>query len=147
MIDSHPTDADLWVTAKGFYAGELAVRSGGVVILVTPCPEGVAYAHPELLERGYMSVRDVKALVENRKLRDLTAAAHIAHTGRIVKDLARGIIVSPGIGPETASRLHLAHASTPQEALTMAMGWLGGNASVAVFTHGAEVLPIVGERS
>jgi hypothetical protein len=73
--------------------------------------------------------------------------AHIAHMGRIVKDLARGIIVSPGISPKTASRLHLAHASTPQEALTIAMGWLGGNASVAVFTHGAEMLPVVGDRS
>ncbi len=73
--------------------------------------------------------------------------AHIAHRGRIVKDLARGIMVSPGISPETVSRLHLAHTSTPQEALTIAMGWLGGNASVAVFTHGAEVLSVVGGRS
>lgn len=147
VIDSHPTDIDLWVAAKGFFAAELAVRPGGVVILVTPCPEGVAYAHPEVLEHGYMSVREVEMLVKDGQLRDLTAAAHIAHMGRIAKDLARGIIVSPGIGTEKASRLHLAHADTPQDALTMAMEWLGRDASVAIFTNGAEVLPIMEDRS
>ena len=39
IADSHPYDSELWLAAKGIYAAELAVKQGGVVILVSPCPE------------------------------------------------------------------------------------------------------------
>jgi len=50
LVDSHPYDSDLWVAAKGIYAAELAVKQGGVVILITLCPEGVSPSHPEVLD-------------------------------------------------------------------------------------------------
>ena len=53
LIDSHPADRDFWQSAKGFYAGTMAVREGGTLIVVAPNPEGVADNHPALLEIGY----------------------------------------------------------------------------------------------
>jgi hypothetical protein len=126
FIDSQPANTDLWVAAKGFFAGELAVRPGGAIVLITPCPEGVAYGHHEVLERGYLPFRVVREMVE--------AGA---------RDLATGIVVSPGLGPEVAHRLNLCHAPAPQKALELAFRMLGRDASVAVITHGAEALPTV----
>src|SRR5687767_14002542 len=38
LADSHPADRELWQSAKGFYAGDIAVRDGGTLIVVSPNP-------------------------------------------------------------------------------------------------------------
>ncbi|HOO87257.1 MAG TPA: nickel-dependent lactate racemase, partial [Synergistales bacterium] len=52
VTDTFPADSELWQAAKGIYAGDLPLKRGGVLITVTPCPEGVAQGHPELTEIG-----------------------------------------------------------------------------------------------
>ncbi len=145
VTDSYPMDSCLWQAAKGFYMSELAVREGGVVILVTTCPEGVAEHHPDIVAYGYRPVCEADRLVEEGRIEDLTAAAHISHVGRIVRERAKGILVSSGISKETAARLGLHYADTPQEALDLAYTFVGKSARVAVFRRGSEVLPIVSE--
>src|ERR1051325_9235721 len=36
LIDSHSADRDFWQSAKGAYAGDVAVKTGGSLILVAP---------------------------------------------------------------------------------------------------------------
>jgi nickel-dependent lactate racemase len=143
VTESYPADYDLWQASKGIYSAELAIRKGGVVILVTPCPHGVSDEHPEVERLGYLGFEDVKAAVEKKQITDLVAAAHLVHVGRVVRDRAKGIMVSPGIKPETQAHLGFQSASTPQGALDMAFGIVGAQAKVAVLRHGGDVLPLV----
>jgi nickel-dependent lactate racemase len=143
IADSHPYDSDLWLAAKGIYASELAVKQGGVVILITLCQEGVSPSHPEVLEWGYQTFEEVNEKVRQRKIQKLTAAAHLVHVGRVIKERAKGILVSTGISKEETERLGFFHAKSPQEALEIAFSLSGRDAKVAVLQRGGEILPIV----
>jgi len=143
VTDSYPTDSMLWQAAKGLYAAELAVRQGGVIILVSPCPEGVADHHPDIVRFGYRTVAETQRLVKEGKIKDLTAAAHIAHLGRIVIERATGILVSPGVPREITEKLGMRYAATPEEALSLAYKMVGEDAKVAILRRGSEVLPVV----
>jgi len=143
IADSHPYDSDLWLAAKGIYASELAVKQGGVVILITLCQEGVSPSHPEVLEWGYQTFEEVNEKIRQRKIQKLTAAAHLVHVGRVIKERAKGILVSTGISKEETERLGFFHAKSPQEALEIAFSLSGRDAKVAVLQRGGEILPIV----
>ncbi len=143
IADSYPYDADLWLAAKGIYAAELAVKQGGVVILITSCPEGVSPSHPEVLEWGYQTFEEVERKVRQKKIEKLTVAAHLVHVGRGIKERAKGILVSPGIPKEQTERLGFIHAHEPQEALEIAFSLMGRDATVAVLQRGGEILPVI----
>jgi len=145
ISDSHPYDSDLWLAAKGIYAAELAVKQDGIVILITPCPEGVSPSHPEVLKLGYQTFEEVDREVRQGKIKKLTVAAHLVHVGRVIKERARGILVSHGITKEETERLGFFHAREPQEALEIAFSILGRNAKVAVLQRGGEILPTIKE--
>ncbi len=145
ITDSHPYDSDLWVAAKGIYASELVVNEGGIVILVSPCPEGVCPSHPEILQWGYRRFEDIKEMVSQKKIKKLTAAAHLVHVGRVIKERARGILVCPGISKEEAEKLGFLYAQKPQEALEIAFSLSGRQAKVAVLQRGGEILPVVAQ--
>ena len=142
VIDSFPADVDFWQAGKAAYASELAVRPGGVVILVTPSPEGVARHHPAVLEHGVRPVAELQRLVERGEIKDIVAAAILALTAWVVRERATGIMVSPGIPAEEKQRIGFLHAETPQAALEMAFQRLGSGARVAVLHHGGEILPL-----
>jgi nickel-dependent lactate racemase len=146
VVESYPTDVDLWVAAKGIYAAELAVREGGVVILVSPCTHGVAPEHPDVERIGYHNLTVVEGMVVRREITDLAAAAHLVHVGRVIRGRARGIMVSPGIDPQTQRHLGFEPARTAQEALDWAFGLAGPLAKVVVLRQGGHVLPIVERR-
>jgi len=144
VVESYPTDIDLWVAAKGIYAAELAVREGGVVILVSPCTHGVAPEHPDVARIGYHDLAPVRGMVARKEITDLAAAAHIVHVGRVIRGRARGIMVSPGIDPQTQRHLGFEPVRTPQEALHHALGLAGPAAKVVVLRQGGHILPVVG---
>lgn len=143
IAESYPADYDLWQAAKGVYAAELSVKQGGVVILVTQCSHGVSIEHPEVEQIGYPGVEQVKAMVAEKKISDLVAAAHLAHVGRVIRDRARAIMVSRGIPPGVQRKIGFEPAATPQEALEMAFGMAGRNARVVALQQGGHVLPLV----
>lgn len=143
IADSHPYDSELWLASKGIYAAELAVKQGGVVILVSPCPEGVSPSHPEILEFGYQTFEDADQMVRKGIIKKLTAAAHLVHVGRVIKERAKGIMVSQGISKSETERLGFVHARDPQEALDIAFSLLGRDAKIAVLQRGGEILPVI----
>ncbi|MDI7276747.1 MAG: hypothetical protein QME94_12285, partial [Anaerolineae bacterium] len=147
VVDSQPGDADFWQAAHAAFAAELAVRQGGVVILVTPCPEGVARQHPAMLRHGVRPVDVMKQLVASLAIEDIVAAAILTMVAWVVKERARAIMVSPGIPPDDQRRLGFTPARTLQEALAMAFNVVGQDGRVAVLRHGGEVLPLVGSEA
>jgi nickel-dependent lactate racemase len=147
IVDSHPYDSELWLAAKGIYAAELAVKPGGVVILITPCPEGISPSHPEVLELGYQTFEEVDRKVHKRMIQKLTVAAHLVHVGRVIKERAKGIMVCPGITKEEKERIGFLPAETPQEALEKAFSLQGPDAKIAVLQRGGEILPVIRSRA
>ena len=143
IADSHPYDSELWLATKGIYASELAVRQGGVVILITLCPEGVSPSHPEVLELGYQTFEEVDQKVRQGMIQKLTVAAHLVHGGRVIKERAKGIMVSQGISQEQTERLGFLYAKTPQEALEIGFSLVGRDGRAAILQRGGEILPII----
>ena len=143
IADSHPYDSDLWVASKGIYAAELAVKRGGVVILITLCHEGVSPSHSEVLELGYQTFAEVDSKVRKGMIQKLTVAAHLVHVGRVIKERAKGIMVSHGISKEETERLGFLHARTPQEALEIGFSLVGRDGKVAILRRGGEILPVL----
>jgi len=142
ITDSYPADVDFWQAAKAVYATELAVRPGGAIIVVTPCPEGVSKEHPEMLQRGVQPVATIRQWVEKGEVADIIGAAIAALTAWVVKERATGIMVSPGISPDDQRKIGFIPANTPQEALEQALKIVGQDARVAVMRHGGEILPL-----
>ncbi|MDQ3804629.1 MAG: nickel-dependent lactate racemase [Acidobacteriota bacterium] len=142
LIDSHPADRDFWQSAKGVYAGTLAVRDGGTLILVAPNPEGVAANHPNVLGIGCRPYAEIVRMVEAGEVEDVVGAAVLADVAQVV-ERADCVMVSPGVTPAEAGRLGFRHAATAQDALEMAFERQGRGASVAVLTHGGRLLPLV----
>lgn len=144
ISDSHPYNSDLWLASKGIYASELAVKKGGVVILVTSCPEGVSQSHPEVLEFGYQGFLEVEQKVLKGLIKKLTVAAHLVHVGRVIKERAKGIMVSKGISQEQKEKLGFIHAETPKQALDMAFSIIGRrDARIAILKRGGEIVPLI----
>ncbi|KYH40588.1 MAG: hypothetical protein AYL31_006280 [Candidatus Bathyarchaeota archaeon B26-1] len=143
VCDSHPCDVDMWQAAKGIYATELVVKEGGSIAFITPCWEGVSPEHPDVLKFGYMSYENVKKLVESGRLKDLSAAAHIAHVGRVSAEKARVILYSEGISREDTLKLNFEYAESPQEAVDKALAKQGPNSKILVLKNTAELLPLV----
>ncbi len=143
IADSFPKDIELWQAAKALYAADLMVKPGGVVILVSPCAEGVSKAHSLILERGYTTEQETLRQVDSGRLTNLSVASHCLRVGRLIKDKARGIMVKNGISRDDQAQLGFIPADTPQEALEEAFRLVGNNATVAVLRHGGEALPVV----
>lgn len=144
IADSFPKDIELWQAAKALYAADLMVKPGGVVILVSPCVEGVSRAHPLILERGYTSEDETLCEVESGQLTNLSVASHCLRVGRLIKDKATGIMVRNGIPREDQEHLGFISADTPEEALNKAFEIAGKDATIAVLRHGGEALPVMG---
>jgi nickel-dependent lactate racemase len=142
LADSHPADRDVWQSAKGFYAGDIAVRDGGTIIVVSPNPEGVAERHPILLRLGYRPFEEIARLVDSGGVDDVVGASVLADLARIV-DRVDCILVSPGVTRGEAERLGLRHAPTAQDALTMAFERQGPAARIVVLRYGGRILPTV----
>ncbi len=145
LIDSHPADRDFWQSAKGFYAGTMAVRDGGTLIVVAPNPEGVADNHPNVLEIGYRPHAEIVRMVERGEVEDTVGAAILADVAQIV-DRTDCIMVSPGVTREENERLGFRYAATAQDALALAFERQGEDARVAVLRHGGHILPLVEDK-
>ena len=143
VYDSYPADIELWQASKGIYSADLAVRKGGVIILISPCPEGVSRVHRTILEEGYGTFEEVEAKVNKGLIKDLTVAAHLVHVGRVITQKPC-IMVSPGIPKAEKEKIGIIHADAPQEALEEAFKIVGPNAKIGVFRHGGEIMPVLG---
>lgn len=143
ITESYPADIEMWQAAKGIYSADLAVKDGGTIILVTPCPEGVSVQHKDIIKYGYRPFEEVNSLVEKNILTDLTVAAHLVHVGEVIKNKARCILVSPGIDKETAEHIGFIKASTIQEAVDMSLDYHGKDTKCLILRHGGDIFPII----
>jgi len=140
LASSHPCDIDFWQAHKTLYPADLAVKAGGIVIVATPCREGIARTHCDMLEMTPYGSRRLREMVAARELEDEVGAA-LAIAWAQVREREEVWIVSDGICPEEASKLGFRHFDSVQEALDAALSRKGPEARVTVLTHAPDMLP------
>ncbi|MFH7860137.1 MAG: nickel-dependent lactate racemase [Candidatus Aenigmatarchaeota archaeon] len=138
-----PSDINMWQASKSIYASELVIKPGGTIILLARCFEGISKEHPEVEKFGYMGFKQVKELVNEGKIKDLTAAAHIAHVGRIIKDKAECILISSGIKKEIAEKIGFKYEENPQKAILKALDKYSKEAKIVILHNAPTILPIL----
>ena len=142
VSSSHPCDIEFWQAHKTLYPSDLAVKEKGIIIIVTPCYEGVAMTHNDILNITRESSAGIREMVEKGEVRDKVAAA-LAIAWAQVKERETVFIVSHGIDSETADKLGFTHFSDVQGALDEALKRKGPAARITVLTHAADMLPVL----
>jgi nickel-dependent lactate racemase len=145
IADSFPFDIEFWQANKALDQAALAVRDGGVLILVTPCHEGFSATHSEILEFGYPPIDEIKTLVKSGRIVSKVVGVHMAQVSRVARHRAHVILVTWGIARKDVEKAGLGYAETPQAALDAAFKRLGREAGVAILKGAGEMLPVVGE--
>lgn len=142
LASSHPCDLEFWQAHKTLYAGDRAVRQGGTIIVVTPCYEGVAKTHTEMVEYAGLPPDEVRAMLDLGEIEDEVAAALAIAWGQ-VRQRADVYFVSEGVSAEEARKLSFTPFDTVQEALDAAFQAQGLKAKLAVLTHAPDMLPVI----
>lgn len=148
VADGFPFDIEFWQVNKALDNASLAVRDGGVVIIVSPCREGLSATHGEDIRRiGYRSKREILRLVENGEFTHRVTAVHMIQVAEAtIEKSVTCILVTGGIPPEVLREVGLGHAPDPQSALTQAFARVGPDAKVAVLRRASETLPLIQEN-
>jgi len=137
-----PMDIDLYQSHKAIQHASLAVRDGGILILVSSCREGVGPSTFHEILAGVENPGDVRAIIGERpyRLGDHTAArfADVLERVRVcaVTDLPPGVL----------ERVFVEAASDVQGAIDRALGEVGQDARVLVLTDANVVVPNVQVR-
>ena len=140
LSGSKPCDLDFWQAHKTLYPSDLAVKAGGIIIVVTPCYEGVSIMHSDILELTPLRAGQIWERVSVKMVRDEVGAA-LAIAWAQVKEREEVWIVSDGIRPDESARLGFRHFNSVQEALDVALAQKGDTARVTVLTHAPDMLP------
>ena len=146
LSSSHPCDLEFWQAHKTLYPSDLAVKAGGIVIVVTPCPEGVAQTHDRMLEMTPHGSARLREMVSAKQLEDEVGAA-LAIAWAQVREREEVWMVSDGICAEEAARLGFGHFGSVQEALDAALAKKAPGARVTVLTHAPDMLPRITHAS
>ena len=117
------------------------VKPGGVIIVSTPCPEGISPVHTDLVNFTAWSSQEIKDAYRSGRLKNGVACA-LAIAWAQVREKARVITYSPGLS--LAEKRALGHESAPslEEAIAMALADQGPDAVISVLTHAPDMLPV-----
>jgi len=146
LSSSHPCDLDFWQAHKTQYPSDLAVKPGGIIIVVTPCDEGISPMHCDIIDLTCRTAAGIRDMVAAGSLRDEVAAA-LAIAWAQVKERETVFLVSHGIPAREAKKLGFTHFADPQAALDEALRRVGPGAKVAVLTHAPDMLPVIRGRA
>jgi len=140
LAGSFPCDIEFWQAHKTLYPAERIVRPGGRIIVVTPCPEGVAVTHREILDYAALPSARILSMVESGEITDMVSGA-LALAWAKVREHAPVSLVSDGITAGEASALGFTPFPSVAEALAEAFHSLGSDSSVAVLPKAPDTLP------
>ncbi len=142
LASSYPCDLDFWQAHKTQYPSDLAVKAGGIVIILTPCQEGISQIHRDILDITCHSSTRLRDLVASGQLGDEVAAA-LAIAWAQVKEREEVFFVSDGISALEAGKLGFTPFADVQLAVDEALKRMGPDAKVAVLTHAPDMLPVI----
>lgn len=141
LVNSHPCDIDFWQAHKSMYPGQMMVKPGGVVVVATPCPEGISPVHTDLVEYTAWSSQEIKDAYRSGRIKNGVAAA-LAIAWAQVREKATVITYSPGLSDFEKNALGHKCAASLQQAIDEALALQGPNAKISILTHAPDMLPV-----
>jgi nickel-dependent lactate racemase len=143
IADSHPFDIEFWQANKALDTAGQEVSEGGVVILISPCREGLSQSHAREIRRfGYPPLGKIKQLVESGQIEHRVVGVHMAQVSAVATEKARLILVSTGIGRREAEALGFRWAASPGEALDLALEMIREQPDIAVLEGASRMLAL-----
>ncbi|SDD62349.1 nickel-dependent lactate racemase [Sporomusa acidovorans] len=144
IVSSHPCNIDYWQAMKGLVSAYFTVKSGGYIIFVSPCYEGLEHNHPQLREWLRYSYSESCNLARQTSLGDESAdlvAADIAICNARIREKANILIVSEGLTKEDIAVLGYEKFDTLQAAIDYALREIP-NGKIGILPRGGDCLPI-----
>lgn len=141
LASAFPSDINLWQAGKAFYSAELVVKKGGIIILASPCYEGVG-EHGEFIDLLQYNYQEIENLLESGKVKDRIGAA-AALAVALVIETAEIWLVTKNISDEQAKRINMNKFNDIQEAVNRALKRKGTRSKVTVMHEATEILPII----
>jgi len=144
IADSYPADVELWQATKAIHNAELALKKNGVIILNSPCTEGISVSlGKEIGKCGFKTLEEARQMLKNKEVTDLNVLSYLVRTGEVIKKRAKVILVSRGIDEKTAQKLGFYYARSPKEALNKAYRLAENITAITVLRQGGEILPLI----
>lgn len=149
VASSYPMDFDFWQASKAIIAGERVLREGGLLILLSPCYEGVG-PHPSFLKYCGLNEEELeRQLDEARKgglspheALPLSVAALLIY----VRKRIRVAVVSEGLREKDVREAGFQYFSTLDEAIEYAIATYGKSARISVLPYGGHTCPYSGKE-
>lgn len=144
VASSYPADLDFWQAGKGMMSADLLARDGAIIILATPCPEGIG-PHAELAD--FMASDDPDDLARRTfagEHADAVVAAASVTLARM-RLRCRYAIVSHGLDAQMCARMKVRHFAALRSAVDWALAESGPAARLSVIPYGAETVPLLPE--
>jgi len=136
----YPKDVNLYQAQKALDNAAHAAREGGIIILVAECSEGYGNRTFE----DWMTEAHCPQEVLDRIQREFVLGGHKAAAVASVLKRARVYLVS-ALPAESVQRCGLVPFNDVGEAMEIALGEVGPEASVIVLPQGGSILPVVNE--
>ena len=141
IASSHPSDINLWQAGKGLYAADLVVNDGGIIILASPCYEGVG-EHSEFVECLRFDYPTLDRLISEDRVPDRIGAA-AALAVALILARAEVWLVARTITDAEASRMRMRRFDGLQEAVDAAVTLKPDGSTVTILREAAELLPLL----
>jgi nickel-dependent lactate racemase len=141
IASSHPADINLWQAGKALYAADLVVNDGGVIILASPCYEGVG-EHGDFVECLRYDYDTLDRMISEGRVRDRIGAA-AALAVAVITARADVWLVASTISDAEASRMRMRRFDHLQEAVDAALSLKPDGSVVTVLREAAEILPVL----
>jgi len=136
----YPLDRNLYQAVKGMATGELVVRRGGVIVIMAECIDGIEHeSFYQLMEEAKNPNEVLETIKKEEPIIDQWETQVLA---RILKK-AEVIVVSKGVKDELIEDMLMTSASTPEEALALALRKAGNAAKIVAIPEGPLVIPHV----
>jgi nickel-dependent lactate racemase len=139
IASAHPSDLNLWQAGKALYSADLIVKDGGLIILASPCHEGIGEhgSFGDLVHEDFATIND---MIQSGNVEDRVSAA-AALAVALVKRRAEVWLVSSGISAEVAMKMGFRKFDSISQALRERLSLRPGS-TVSVIKNACEVLPI-----
>jgi nickel-dependent lactate racemase len=142
VSSSHPADIEFWQGQKGLFSADLVTKEGGGIVLLTPCPEGIATMHPDWVEYLQHTAKELMEMYERGTIENLVAfglALNVAH----VRDKHIVCLVSGGISEAESKKIGFKKFGSIEEAVKHLSRIYGSDSRINVLTHGGDTCPVL----
>ena len=141
VASAYPSDINFWQAGKALYSADVVVRDGGIIIIASPCYEGLG-EHEEFVNLFQQDYRDIEQAIASGRVRDRIGAA-AALAGSLIFARASIWLVSSHLTPTDAQRMGFRLFRTAQEAVDTALRAKGEAAQLTVLHEATEILPVL----